>query len=229
MHKHKKDKSLERAGVKMIELKNVKKVYSTKEVETVALQNVSVSIKEGEFVMLLGRSGCGKTTLLNILGGIDTMTEGSYLFEGKEMSRMKRKQLADFRNQKVGYVFQAYYLIDELDALHNVEVPLGYAGIKKAERRARAKEALVKVGLEDRLKYYPSQLSGGQQQRVAIARAIVNNPRVLLADEPTGNLDEENCQSIMQLLAELNKQGTTIIMVTHDVSLTEYATRVIYL
>lgn len=213
----------------MIELKNVKKVYSTKEVETVALQNVSVSIKEGEFVMLLGRSGCGKTTLLNILGGIDTMTEGSYLFEGIEMSGLKGKQLADFRNQKVGYVFQAYYLIDELDAIHNVEVPLGYAGIKKAERRARAKEALLKVSLEDRLKHYPSQLSGGQQQRVAIARAIVNNPRVLLADEPTGNLDEENCQSIMQLLAELNKQGTTIIMVTHDVSLTEYATRVIYL
>ena len=213
----------------MIELKNVKKVYSTKEVETVALDNVSLSIKEGEFVVLLGRSGCGKTTLLNILGGIDTMTEGSYLFEGMEMGQMKGKQLAEFRNTKVGYVFQLYYLIDELDALHNVEVPLGYAGINKAERRERAKEALVKVGLEDRLKHYPSQLSGGQQQRVAIARAVVNNPRVLLADEPTGNLDEENCRSIMQLLEELNKQGTTIIMVTHDVSLTEYATRVITL
>lgn len=213
----------------MIELKNVKKIYSTKEVETIALQNVSVSIEEGEFVMLLGRSGCGKTTLLNILGGIDTMSEGSYLFEGTEMSRMKGKQLAEFRNTKIGYVFQAYYLIDELDALHNVEVPLGYAGIRKSKRRERARKALVKVGLEDRLKHYPSQLSGGQQQRVAIARAIVNNPRVLLADEPTGNLDEENCHSIMQLLEELHKQGTTIIMVTHDVSLTKYATRVINL
>ncbi len=145
----------------MIELKNVKKVYSTKAVETIALKNVSVSMKEGEFVMLLGRSGCGKTTLLNILGGIDTMTEGSYLFDGIEMSRMKGKQLANFRNTKVGYVFQAYYLIDELDALHNVEVPLGYAGIKKSERRERAKKALIRVGLEDRLKHYPSQLSGG--------------------------------------------------------------------
>ncbi len=213
----------------MIELKNVKKIYSTKEVETIALQNVSVSIEEGEFVMLLGRSGCGKTTLLNILGGIDTMSEGSYLFEGTEMSRMKGKQLAEFRNTKIGYVFQAYYLIDELDALHNVEVPLGYAGIRKSKRRERARKALAKVGLEDRLKHYPSQLSGGQQQRVAIARAIVNNPRVLLADEPTGNLDEVNCHSIMQLLEELHKQGTTIIMVTHDVSLTKYATRVINL
>ena len=213
----------------MIELKNVKKVYSTKEVETIALQNVSLSIKEGEFVMLLGRSGCGKTTLLNILGGIDTMTEGSYLFEGMEMSRVKGKTLAEFRNKKVGYVFQAYYLIDELDALHNVEVPLGYAGKGKSERRERARKALIQVGLEDRMKHYPSQLSGGQQQRVAIARAMVNNPRVLLADEPTGNLDEENCRSIMQLLKELNKQGTTIIMVTHDVSLTKYATRVISL
>lgn len=213
----------------MIELKNVKKIYSTKEVETIALQNVSVSIEEGEFVMLLGRSGCGKTTLLNILGGIDTMSEGSYLFEGTEMSRMKGKQLAEFRNTKIGYVFQAYYLIDELDALHNVEVPLGYAGIGKSKRRERARKALAKVGLEDRLKHYPSQLSGGQQQRVAIARAIVNNPRVLLADEPTGNLDEVNCHSIMQLLEELHKQGTTIIMVTHDVSLTKYATRVINL
>ena len=213
----------------MIELKNVKKVYSTKEVETVALQNISVMINEGEFVMLLGRSGCGKTTLLNILGGIDTMSEGSYLFEGTEMSRMKGKQLAEFRNTKIGYVFQAYYLIDELDALHNVEVPLGYAGIRKSKRRERARKALAKVGLEDRLKHYPSQLSGGQRQRVAIARAIVNNPRVLLADEPTGNLDEVNCHSIMQLLEELHKQGTTIIMVTHDVSLTKYATRVINL
>lgn len=213
----------------LIELKNVKKIYSTKEVETIALQNISVSIEEGEFVMLLGRSGCGKTTLLNILGGIDTMTEGSYLFEGTEMSRTKGKQLAEFRNTKVGYVFQAYYLIDELDALHNVEVPLGYAGVRKFQRRERARETLVRVGLEDRMKHYPSQLSGGQQQRVAIARAIVNNPRVLLADEPTGNLDEENCHSIMQLLAELHKQGTTIIMVTHDVSLTKYATRVINL
>lgn len=213
----------------MIELKNVRKIYSTKDVETVALRNISLSVKEGEFVMLLGRSGCGKTTLLNILGGIDTMTEGSYLFEGNEMRGRKGRQLADFRNTKVGYIFQAYYLIDELDALHNVEVPLGYAGIKKSERKKRAKDALIRVGLEDRLKFYPRQLSGGQQQRVAIARAIVNNPRVLLADEPTGNLDEENCHSIMQLLGELHKQGTTIIMVTHDVSLTRYATRVINL
>ncbi|MBQ7954210.1 MAG: ABC transporter ATP-binding protein [Lachnospiraceae bacterium] len=213
----------------MIEVKNLKKVYESKDVKTTAIKNISLSIDEGEFVMLLGRSGCGKTTLLNILGGIDSMTEGNYLFDKVEVSGQSSKQLAAFRNKNIGFIFQAYHLIDELDALHNVEVPLGYGGMKKKERKKCAREALEKVGLDDRMNYYPSQLSGGQQQRVAIARAIVNHPKVILADEPTGNLDEENSRSIMELLSDLNKKGTTIVMVTHDMELVKYATRVVYI
>lgn len=213
----------------MIEIKNLKKVYKSKNVKTIAIKDISLSIQQGEFVMLLGRSGCGKTTLLNIMGGIESITEGSYQFEGVEVSELKNKQLAVFRNKKIGFIFQAYHLVDELDAIHNVELPLGYAGMKKKNRKIRAEEALQKVGLEGRMKYYPSQLSGGQQQRVAIARAIVNHPDVILADEPTGNLDEENRHGIMELLADLNKKGTTIVMVTHDVELTKYASRVIFI
>lgn len=213
----------------MLEVRNLKKVYESKDVQTTAIKDISLSIQEGEFVMLLGRSGCGKTTLLNILGGIDSMTEGSYRFEGTEVSEKSNKELAVFRNKNIGFIFQAYHLVDELDALHNVEVPLGYGGMKKSERKKCAEEALRKVGLEDRMKHYPSQLSGGQQQRVAIARAIVNNPKVILADEPTGNLDEENSNSIMELLANLNQKGTTIVMVTHDLELVKYATRVVHI
>ncbi|MBQ8822970.1 MAG: ABC transporter ATP-binding protein [Lachnospiraceae bacterium] len=211
----------------MIEIQNLKKVYKSKNIETVAIRDISLSISQGEFVMILGRSGCGKTTLLNILGGIDSITEGSYRFEGVEIGRLRGGQIAKFRNEKVGFIFQAYHLIEELDAIHNVELPLGYGGWGRQARKKRAEEALQKVGLETRMTFYPSQLSGGQQQRVAIARAIVNCPKVILADEPTGNLDEENCHSIMELLTHLNESGTTIVMVTHDTSLIKYASRVI--
>lgn len=211
----------------MIEVQDLIKTYNTQKVETNVLKGISFTIQEGEFVMLLGKSGCGKSTLLNILGGIDQATDGSYRFRGEEVSGFRDKELSVFRNKKIGYIFQAYHLIADLDALHNVEVPLGYAGMKKKDRRRLSEEALKKVGLEDRTTHYPSQLSGGQQQRVAIARAIVHQPDVILADEPTGNLDEENCRSIMELLAQLHRNGATIVMVTHDEELTQYATRVI--
>ncbi len=213
----------------MIKVQNLKKVYRTKNIETVALRDISLEICEGEFVMIFGRSGCGKSTLLNILGGMDSMTEGSYRFQGIELGKLNDRELAAFRNKKAGFVFQAFHLINDLNALQNVEMPLGYAGMKRSLRKEKAEAALRRVGLEDRMHFYPSQLSGGQQQRVAIARAIVNKPRVILADEPTGNLDEENCHSIMALLTQLNQEGATIIMVTHDNSLVQYASRVIHI
>ncbi len=185
-----------------------------------------MEVNKGEFVMLTGKSGCGKTTLLSILGGMEQATAGEYFFEGVEVSGMKPDQLAVFRNKSIGFIFQAYHLIDGLRAIDNVELPLGYAGVKRSERKERAIEALRRVNLEERSRHYPSQLSGGQQQRVAIARAIVNRPKVLLADEPTGNLDEENRLAIMRLLEKLHEEGMTIFMVTHDQDLLAYATRV---
>lgn len=211
---------------RMILMRDITKIYQAGKVETVAVRGVLLEVSAGEFLMLTGKSGCGKTTLLSILGGMERATSGEYLFEDVEVSGMKQGQLAAFRNKSVGFVFQAYHLIDGLCALDNVELPLGYAGVKGAERKRRAVEALQRVGLEDRIRHYPSQLSGGQQQRVAIARAIVNRPRILLADEPTGNLDEENRLEIMKLLAELHDSGMTIIMVTHDQELLPYATKV---
>lgn len=210
----------------MIVLKNIQKIYQSGKIQTAALKDISLEVREKEFLMLTGKSGCGKTTLLNILGGMEHATSGEYIFEGTEVSGMNSSQLAAFRNKSIGFVFQAYHLIDGLRAADNVELPLGYGGMKRSERKRKSVEALNKVGLADRIRHYPSQLSGGQQQRVAIARAIVNNPRILLADEPTGNLDEENRMEIMKLLAELNRNGMTIIMVTHDMDLLQYATRV---
>lgn len=210
----------------MIVLKNIQKIYQSGKVQTAALKDISLEVREKEFLMLTGKSGCGKTTLLNILGGMEHATSGEYIFEGTEVSGMNPARLAAFRNKSIGFVFQAYHLIDGLRAADNVELPLGYGGMKRSERKRKSVEALNKVDLADRVRHYPSQLSGGQQQRVAIARAIVNNPRVLLADEPTGNLDEENRMEIMNLLAELNRNGMTIIMVTHDMDLLQYATRV---
>lgn len=210
----------------MIVLKNIQKIYQSGKVQTAALKDISLEVREKEFLMLTGKSGCGKTTLLNILGGMEHATSGEYIFEGTEVSGMNSFQLAAFRNKCIGFVFQAYHLIDGLRAADNVELPLGYGGMKRSERKRKSVEALNKVDLADRVRHYPSQLSGGQQQRVAIARAIVNNPRILLADEPTGNLDEENRMEIMKLLAELNRNGMTIIMVTHDMDLLQYATRV---
>lgn len=207
-------------------MKDIRKIYQPGKVETEALKGISLNVEEGEFVMLTGKSGCGKTTLLSILGGMEQASSGEYRFEGTEVSGMKADRMAAFRNKSLGFVFQAYHLIDGLRALDNVELPLGYAGVKKSERKKRALEALRRVGLEERVRHYPSQLSGGQQQRVAIARAIVNQPRVLLADEPTGNLDAGNRQEIMKLLVELHGSGMTIFMVTHDRDLLSYATRV---
>lgn len=207
-------------------MKDIRKIYQSGKVETEALKGISLNVEEGEFVMLTGKSGCGKTTLLSILGGMEQASSGEYLFEGTEVSGMKADRMAAFRNKSLGFVFQAYHLIDGLRAIDNVELPLGYAGVKKSERKKRALEALRRVGLEERVRHYPSQLSGGQQQRVAIARAIVNHPRVLLADEPTGNLDAGNRLEIMKLLSELHESGMTIIMVTHDLDLLPYATKV---
>lgn len=210
----------------MIKMKNIRKIYRSGKIETAAVREVSLEVNKGEFVMLTGKSGCGKTTLLSILGGMEQATAGEYFFEGVEVSGMKPDQLAVFRNKSIGFIFQAYHLIDGLRAIDNVELPLGYAGVKRSERKERAIEALRRVNLEERSRHYPSQLSGGQQQRVAIARAIVNRPKVLLADEPTGNLDEENRLAIMRLLEKLHEEGMTIFMVTHDQDLLAYATRV---
>ncbi|MCM1025362.1 MAG: ABC transporter ATP-binding protein [Roseburia sp.] len=213
----------------LIRLEKIRKVYGSGDTATAALKDVTLEVEDGEFVMLTGKSGCGKTTLLNILGGIERASAGNYLFDGKEVFKGNPDRLAAFRNRNIGYVFQAYYLIDGLRVIENVELPLGYAKVKRGERRSRAAEALKRVSLEDRARYYPNQLSGGQQQRAAIARAIVNVPKVLLADEPTGNLDEENRLEIMRLLAELHESGMTIIMVTHDMDLLSYATKVYHM
>jgi putative ABC transport system ATP-binding protein len=209
----------------MIELKNIRKVYGNKGVETVALNGIDLKIETGEFVSIMGRSGCGKTTLLNILGCIDRFNEGTYLFEGVDVSSLTSNQLAEFRNKKLGFVFQSFNLVDGMTAQENVEIPLGYAGIPNKRRKEIAYEMLHKVSLSDKAKNYPGQLSGGQQQRVAIARALANNPQLILADEPTGNLDTKSGVDIMALLKSLNEAGVTIVLVTHDKSVSSYASR----
>ena len=208
-------------------MENISKVYNSGVVETKALEQVSFEIKKGEFVAVIGRSGCGKSTLLNILGGMDTATEGSYLFDDICVNQLRGSSLAQFRNKKIGFVFQGFYLVAEMSAEENVALPLGYAKVGKKERKQRALELLKAVGLEEKAKNRPFELSGGEQQRVAIARAIANEPDVLLADEPTGNLDEENSKMVMELLQDLHKKGLTIIMVTHDMELAKKAERVI--
>ncbi len=196
---------------------------------TEALRGVNLKIAEGEFVAITGRSGCGKSTLLNIMGGMDRQTSGEYLFRGEKIDDMNARALARFRNQSIGFVFQAFYLAKELNAIDNVAMPLGYAHVSGRERKRRAEEALAAVGLSEKLRARPSQLSGGEQQRVAIARAIINHPAVLLADEPTGNLDYENGQKIMDLLHRLHEDGLTIVMVTHDLALAKQADRIIHM
>lgn len=196
---------------------------------TEALRGVNLSIAKGEFVAITGRSGCGKSTLLNIMGGMDRQTSGEYLFRGEKIDDMNTRALARFRNQSIGFVFQAFYLAKELKAIDNVAMPLGYAHVGSRERKRRAEEALAAVGLTEKLHARPSQLSGGEQQRVAIARAIINHPAVLLADEPTGNLDYENGQRIMDLLHRLHEDGLTIVMVTHDLALAKQADRIIHM
>ncbi len=202
----------------IITLKNVSKVYRTKEVETLALENVNLNIKEGEFVSVMGPSGCGKSTLLNIIGLLDTPSEGAVEILASPTSAMKDQELSRFRNSNIGFVFQSFHLIPSLNVTDNVALPLGYrSGLSTKERREKVVEVLTRLGLSHRLRHFPSQLSGGQCQRVAIARAIIGNPRIILADEPTGNLDSKMGQEVMDILHQLNKEdGRTIVMVTHN-------------
>lgn len=206
-----------KTGESMISLQNIEKVYRTDTVETLAVNNISLDIAKGEFLSIMGPSGCGKSTLLNIMGLLDAPTKGSINIAGQPIVKMGDKQLASFRNQKIGFIFQSYHLINDLRVIDNVELPLLYRKSSAAERKHLATEALEKVGLNNRMKHFPTQLSGGQKQRVAIARAIVGKPEIILADEPTGNLDSNMGNEIMDILLQLNrKDGTTIVMVTHD-------------
>ena len=211
----------------MIQIENISKVFRTSEVETVALNHVNLEVKEGEFVAIMGPSGCGKSTLLNILGLLDNPTEGSYRLMGQEVAGLKEKERTHMRKGKLGFVFQSFNLIDELTVFENVELPLLYAGVSTRERVKRVNEALERMQIAHRTEHYPQQLSGGQQQRVAIARAIVTNPRIILADEPTGNLDSTNGNEVMNLLKELNHDGATVVMVTHSEENAREAERII--
>ncbi|MDE5838069.1 MAG: ABC transporter ATP-binding protein [Paramuribaculum sp.] len=213
----------------MIKINNLKKVFRTSEIETSALNGVNIDVKDGEFVAVMGPSGCGKSTLLNIIGLLDNPTSGSYEIDGQEVSGLKENERTNLRKGNIGFVFQSFNLIDELNVAQNIEVPLTYMNIPAAKRKQMVKEILERVNLGHRAKHYPTQLSGGQQQRVAIARAVVTNPKILLADEPTGNLDSANGKEIMELLNELNRGGTTIIMVTHSSNDASYADRTINL
>jgi len=213
----------------MIKINDLRKVFRTDEVETVALNNMSLQVKEHEFVAIMGPSGCGKSTLLNILGLLDDATSGSYLLNNMEMTGLGENKRCDIRKENIGFVFQSFNLIEELTAFENVELPLEYSGMKASERKIRVEKALKSVQLSHRRNHFPKQLSGGQQQRVAIARAIVNEPRLILADEPTGNLDSKNGLEVMDLLTALNDAGTTIIMVTHSEHDARYSHRIIHM
>ena len=212
----------------MIQLQQVDKIYRTEEIETVALENVNLEVKRGEFLAVMGPSGCGKSTLLNVMGLLDMPTSGKVILDGKETFNMKDKELAKFRNEKLGFVFQSFHLINSLNVLDNVELPLLYRNVSASERRERAEEVLKKVGLSHRMRHFPSQLSGGQCQRVAIARAVIGNPFIILADEPTGNLDSKMGAEVMDLLHKLNQEdGRTIVMVTHDENMAKETGRTI--
>ncbi|MAN25942.1 MULTISPECIES: ABC transporter ATP-binding protein [Mesonia] len=211
----------------MIKITDLEKFYRTEEVQTIAINKLSFEVKEGEFVSVMGPSGCGKSTLLNILGLLDDPNGGSYLFNGTEVAGFNERKRANLRKHNIGFVFQSFNLIDELSVFENVELPLIYTGVKAAERKERVHEVLEKMQIMHRRKHFPQQLSGGQQQRVAVARAVVNNPKLILADEPTGNLDSSNGNEVMDLLTELNATGTTIIMVTHSEHDAKYSHRII--
>lgn len=213
----------------MIRVKDLSKVFRTEEIETTALNGVSFNIEKGEFVAIMGPSGCGKSTLLNILGLLDNPTSGSYELLGKEMAKLKERERTRFRKGNIGFVFQSFNLIDELNVYENVELPLKYLNISTAERRQRVTDMLKRMNISHRAQHFPQQLSGGQQQRVAIARAVVANPKLVLADEPTGNLDSKNGKEVMDLLSELNSEGTTIVMVTHSQRDASVAQRIINL
>ena len=213
----------------MIEVNNLQKIFRTEEVETWALNDVSFNVADGEFVAIMGPSGCGKSTLLNILGLLDNPTKGSYKLQGTEVATLDENHRTDLRKGVIGFVFQSFNLIDELNVRENIELPLLYMGVPAKERRRRAEEVMERMSISHREKHFPGQLSGGQQQRVAIARAVIANPKLILADEPTGNLDSVNGQEVMNLLKELNQQGTTIVMVTHSRHDASYANRIINL
>lgn len=211
----------------MIKITELQKFYRTEEVETIALNNLSIAVKKGEFVAVMGPSGCGKSTLLNIVGLLDDLDGGSYRFNDIEVADFNERKRSDLRKHNIGFVFQSFNLIDELTVFENVELPLIYTKVPVAERKKRVEEVLEKVQIMHRRNHFPQQLSGGQQQRVAVARAVVNNPKLILADEPTGNLDSNNGNEVMQLLTELNEQGTTIVMVTHSEHDARFSDRII--
>ena len=213
----------------MIKTEKLQKIFKTEEVETWALHDVSLEIKEGEFVAIMGPSGCGKSTLLNILGLLDNPTNGTYQLNGTDVSKFSEAERTNLRKGVIGFVFQSFNLIDELNVYENIELPLLYMGVPKEERKKRVEEAMKRMDITHRVKHFPQQLSGGQQQRVAIARAVVANPKIILADEPTGNLDSKNGKEVMDLLTQLNKEGTTVVMVTHSQHDAGYATRTINL
>ncbi len=213
----------------MIKITDLVKIYRTEEVETTALNKLSLEVKEGEFISIMGASGCGKSTLLNIIGLLDTPDGGSYVFDTTEVATFSEKQRASLRKSNIGFVFQNFNLIDELTVFENVELPLIYNKVKSSERKKRVKEILERIGIAHRAKHYPLQLSGGQQQRVAVARALVTNPKLILADEPTGNLDSKSGNDVMELLTELHATGATIVMVTHSSYDAQFSTRIITL
>ncbi len=213
----------------IIQLEGIKKVFYTDEVETHALSDIHLEVNAGEYIAIAGPSGCGKSTLLSILGLLDSPTEGSYHLDGQPVAHLTASERAQVRNRQIGFIFQAFNLIGDLNVEENVELPLTYRKMPSAERKKRVQEALERVGMAHRMKHYPSQLSGGQQQRVAVARAVAGDPAILLADEPTGNLDSKNGEAVMELLRELHQGGATIIMVTHDPRFAAYAERTVHL
>ncbi len=213
----------------MIKTKNLKKIYTTEEVETTALNNVNFEVKKGEFVSIMGPSGCGKSTLLNLIGMLDSPTEGEYRFFDEEVSGYSERQRAHIRKHNIGFVFQSFNLIDELTVFENIELPLLYQKASPSDRKKRVCEAMEKMQIMHRKGHFPQQLSGGQQQRVAVARALVGDPKLILADEPTGNLDSANGEEVMEMLSKLNENSTTIIMVTHSPAYAEYGNRIVHL
>ena len=213
----------------MIKTKDLKKVYTTEDVETTALNNVNLNVQEGEYVAIMGPSGCGKSTLLNVLGMIDNPSSGEYYFLGEEISKYSERQRANLRKENIGFVFQSFNLIDELTVFENVELPLLYLGFSASERKKRVSEVLEQMEIMARNNHFPQQLSGGQQQRVAVSRAIVARPKLILADEPTGNLDSAHGEEVMRIVGELHEAGTTIVMVTHSPAYAEYSHRTIHL
>ena len=213
----------------MIEVSDIVKIYKTGHLELTVLKGLNLSVKEGEYVAFMGPSGSGKSTLMNILGCLDSLTSGTYILDNQDVSTIKGDALANVRNKKIGFVFQTFNLLPKMTAVENVALPALYAGVKKSERIKRATEALESVGLGERIHHKPSEMSGGQRQRVAIARAIINNPRILLADEPTGNLDSKSGEEVLEIFKKLNDNGTTIVMVTHEEDVAEHCKRIIRL